>query len=91
MAMQSDVRPGICPANATTVVLEGRTRLKGGLIQYGTTSTVQFKDGASNLVVFTAPGVAGVTPLNIPDQGIICKSNLTVVTSVGANVTVFYG
>ena len=91
MAMQSDVRPGICPANATTVVLEGRTRLKGGLIQYGTTSTVQIKDGASNLVVFTAPGVAGVTPLNIPDQGIICKSNLTVVTSVGANVTVFYG
>jgi hypothetical protein len=91
MAMQSDVRPGICPANATTVVLEGRTRLKGGLIQYGTTSTVQIRDGASNLVVFTAPGVAGVTPLNIPDQGIICKSNLTVVTSVGANVTVFYG
>lgn len=91
MAMQSDVRPGICPANATTIVLEGRTRLKGGLIQYGTTSTVQIKDGASNLVVFTAPGVAGVTPLNIPDQGIICKSNLTVVTSVGANVTVFYG
>lgn len=91
MAMQSDVRPGICPANATTVVFEGRTRLKGGLIQYGTTSTVQIRDGASNLVVFTAPGVAGVTPLNIPDQGIICKSNLTVVTSVGANVTVFYG
>jgi hypothetical protein len=89
--MQSDVRPGICPANATTVVLEGRTRLKGGLIQYGTTSTVQIRDGASNLVVFTAPGVAGVTPLNIPDQGIICRSNLTVVTSVGANVTVFYG
>lgn len=91
MAMQSDVRPGICPANATTVVFEGRTRLKGGLIQYGTTSTVQIRDGASNLVVFTAPGVAGVTPLNIPDQGIICRSNLTVVTSVGANVTVFYG
>jgi len=91
MAMQSDVRPGICPANATTVVLEGRTRLKGGLFQYGTTSTVQIRDGASNLVVFTAPGVAGVTPLNIPDQGIICRSNLTVVTSVGANVTVFYG
>ena len=91
MAMQSDVRPGICPANATTVVFEGRTRLKGGLIQYGTTATVQIRDGSSNLVVFTAPGVAGVTPLNIPDQGIICKSNLTVVTSVGANVTVFYG
>ena len=91
MAMQSDVRPGICPANATTVVLEGRTRLKGGLIQYGTTATVQIRDGSSNLVVFTAPGVAGVTPLNIPDQGIICRSNLTVVTSVGANVTVFYG
>jgi len=91
MAMQSDVRPGICPANATTVVFEGRIRLKGGLFQYGTTSTVQIRDGASNLVVFTAPGVAGVTPLNIPDQGIICRSNLTVVTSVGANVTVFYG
>ena len=91
MAMQSDVRPGICPANATTVVFEGRTRLKGGLFQYGATSTVQIRDGASNLVVFTAPGVAGVTPLNIPDQGIICRSNLTVVTSVGANVTVFYG
>lgn len=91
MAMQSDVRPGICPANATTIVYEGRTRLKGGLIQFGTTSTVTIKDGSSNLVVFTAPGVAGVSPLNIPDQGIVCKSNLTVTTSVGANVTVFYG
>ena len=91
MAMQTDVKPGLCPANATTIVYEGRTRLKGGLIQYGTTSTVQIKDGTSNLVVFTAPGVAGVSPLNIPDQGIVCQSNLTVVTSVGANVTVFYG
>ena len=91
MAMQSDVRPGICPANATTIVLEGRTRLKGGLIQFGSTATVTIKDGASNLITFTAPGVAGVTPINIPDQGIICKSNLTVVTSAGANVTVFYG
>ena len=91
MAMQSDVRPGICPANATTIVYEGRTRLKGGLIQFGTTSTVTIKDGSSNLVVFTAPGVAGVSPLNIPDQGIVCRSNLTVTTSVGANVTVFYG
>ena len=91
MAMQSDVRPGICPANATTIVYEGRTRLKGGLIQFGTTSTVTIKDGSSNLVAFTAPGVAGVSPLNIPDQGIVCKSNLTVITSVGANVTVFYG
>ncbi len=91
MAMQSDVRPGICPQNATTVVYEGRTRLKGGLIQFGTTSTVTIKDGAANLITFTAPGVAGVSPLNIPDQGIICQSNLTVVTSTGANVTVFYG
>ena len=91
MAMQSDVRPGICPANATTIVLEGRTRFKGGLIQFSGTATVTIKDGASNLITFTAPGVAGVTPINIPDQGIICKSNLTVVTSAGANVTVFYG
>ncbi len=91
MAMQSDVRPGICPQNATTVVYEGRTRLKGGLIQFGTTSTVTFKDGATTLMTFTAPGVAGVSPLNIPDQGIVCQSNLTVVTSTGANVTVFYG
>ncbi len=91
MAMQSDVRPGTCPQNATTVVYEGRTRLKGGLIEFGSVATVTIKDGASNLITFTAPGVAGVTPLNIPDQGIICQSNLTVVTSAGANVTVFYG
>lgn len=91
MAMQSDVRPGICPANATTVVYEGRTRLKGGLISFSNTATVTIKDGSSNLITFAAPGVAGVSPLNIPDQGIVCQSNLTVVTSVGANVTVFYG
>lgn len=91
MAMQTDVRPGICPANATTVAYEGRTRLKGGLISFGNAATVTIKDGASNLITFSAPGVAGVTPLNIPDQGILCLSNLTVVTSVGANVTVFYG
>ena len=91
MAMQTDVKAGTCPANATTIVYEGRTRLKGGFIQFGTTSTVQIKDGASNLVVFTAPGVAGVSPLNIPGEGVVCASNLTVVTSTGANVTVFYG
>ena len=91
MAMQSDVRPGICPANATTIVLEGRTRLKGGIIQFSSAATVLIKDGAANLISFTAPGVAGVTPLNIPDQGVLCKSNITVITSVGANVTVFYG
>ena len=91
MAMQTDVKPGICPANATTIVYEGRTRLKGGLIQYGTTSTVTIKDGTSNVFVFTAPGVAGVSPLNIPGEGVVCQSNLTVVTSTGANVTVFYG
>lgn len=91
MAMQTDVKSGICPASATTVVFEGRTRLKGGLIQFGTTSTVFIKDGASNVFTFTAPGVAGVTVLNIPDQGVLCQSNLTVVTSTGANVTVFYG
>ena len=91
MAMQTDVKAGTCPANATTLVYEGRTRLKGGFIQFGTTSTVQIKDGASNVIVFTAPGVAGVSPLNIPGEGVVCSSNLTVVTSVGANVTVFYG
>lgn len=91
MAMQTDVRAGNCPANATTTVYEGRTRLKGGIFEYGTTSTILIKDGTSNLVVFTAPGAAGVTPLNVPGEGIICSSNLTVVCSVGANVTVFYG
>lgn len=91
MAMQTDVRPGICPANATTIVYEGRTRLKGGLISFSSAATVTIKDGGSNLITFSAPGVAGVSPLNIPDQGIVCQSNLTVVTSVGANVTVFYG
>lgn len=91
MAMQSDVRPANCPANATTVAYEGRTRLKGGIIEYSTSATVLIKDGTSNLVVFTAPGVAGVSPLNIPGEGIICSSNLVVTTSAGANVTVFYG
>ena len=91
MAMQTDVRPANCPANATTVAYEGRTRLKGGIIEYSSAATVQIKDGGSNLVVFTAPGAAGVSPLNIPGEGIICSSNLTVTCSVGANVTVFYG
>lgn len=91
MSMQTDVRPGICPANATTTVYEGRTRLKGGLMSFSSAATVTIKDGAANLIIFTAPGAAGVSPLNIPDQGILCQSNLTVVTSVGANVTVFYG
>ena len=91
MAMQSDVRPANCPAGATTVAYEGRTRFKGGLIQFSGTATVLIKDGTSNLVIFTAPGTAGVTPRNIPDKGIICQSNLTVTTSAGANVTVFYG
>ena len=91
MAMQTDVRPGICTANATTVVFEGRTRWKGGFVSYSTTATVLVKDGGTNVFSFTAPGVAGTSPINIPGEGVLCASNLTVVTSVGANVTVFYG
>ena len=91
MAMQTDVRPANCPAGATTVAYEGRTRLKGGIFEYSTTATIVIKDGTSNLVVFTAPGAAGVTPLNVPGEGVICSSNLTVVCSAGANATVFYG
>ena len=89
--MQTDVKPGICPANATTVVYEGRTRWKGGFVSFSSAATVLVKDGGSNVFSFTAPGAAGVAPINIPGEGVLCSSNLTVVTSVGANVTVFYG
>ena len=91
MAMQTDVKSGICPANATTTVFEGHTRWKGGFMSFSTAATVTVKDGGTNLFSFTAPGVAGTSPLNIPGEGVVCQSNLTVVTSVGANVTVFYG
>jgi hypothetical protein len=91
MAMQTDVKPGICPPNATTVVFEGRTRWKGGYLSYSTTATVLIKDGGTNVFSFTAPGVAGTGPIYIPGEGVLCSSNLTVVTSAGSNVTVFYG
>jgi len=89
--MQTDVKSAVCTANATTVAYEGRTRWKGGFISFSTAATVLIKDGGTNVFSFTAPGAAGTAPITVPGEGVLCTSNLTVVSSVGANATVFYG
>lgn len=89
--MQTDVKSAICTANATTIAYEGRTRWKGGFVSFSSAATVLIKNGGTNVFSFTAPGAAGTTPINVPGEGVLCTSNLTVVSSVGANVTVFYG
>jgi hypothetical protein len=89
--MQTDVKSAICTANATTIAYEGRTRWKGGFVSFSSAATVIIKDGATNVFSFTAPGAAGIAPITVPGEGVLCLSNLTVVSSVGANATVFYG
>jgi hypothetical protein len=89
--MQTDVKSAVCTANATTVAYEGRTRWKGGFISFSTAAPVLIKDGGTNVFSFTAPGAAGTAPITVPGEGVLCTSNLTVVSSVGANATVFYG
>lgn len=91
MAMQTDVKS--VERTTTGTAYAAPTRLKGLVISFATGGTVVVKDGgASGTTVFsfTAPAAAGVVPVMIPGEGILCRTDIHVTLS-SATATVFYG
>jgi hypothetical protein len=84
MAFKSDVKPVICPANVSTIVLfEGPTRLRGYMIQNGTSSagTCIINGLANSSTVSTSTNTQVYIPvsvganqtetLNLPEDGVL--------------------
>jgi hypothetical protein len=84
MAYKSDVKPVICPANVSTIVLfEGPTRLRGYMIQNGTGSagTCIINGLANSSTVSTSTntqvyipvsvGAGQTETLNLPEDGVL--------------------
>jgi hypothetical protein len=84
MAFKSDVKPVICPANVSTIVLfEGPTRLRGYMIQNGTASagTCIINGLANSSTVSTSTNTQVYIPvsvganqtetLNLPEDGVL--------------------
>jgi hypothetical protein len=84
MAYKSDVKPVICPANVSTIVLfEGPTRLRGYMIQNGTSSagTCIINGLANSSTVSTSTNTQVYIPvsvganqtetLNLPEDGVL--------------------
>ena len=91
MAMQTDVKS--VQLTSTNTAYAAPARLKGLVISFATGGTVVVRDGgASGAVVFqfTAPAAAGVVPVMIPGEGILCRTDVHV-TLTSATATVFYG
>jgi len=91
MAMQYDVK---AMALADGDDVGGPVRLKGAVISYEATGTIQLTDGVGGAVVFefTAPSTTdGVVNVIIPGEGIRCFTNLYAEDVTSATITVFYG
>lgn len=91
MAMQTDVKSA--ERTSTGTAYAAPARLKGLVISFATSGTVVVRDGgASGATVFsfTAPAAAGVVPVMIPGEGILCSTDIHV-TLADATATVFYG
>lgn len=92
MAFDSDVSVKNGAADATTVIHASRSRLKGfiiGTALAGNDGTVTFKDGATTKFTVAAKGGTSDVAMNIPEQGVVFKTNLTV-TTVNTTVSVFF-
>jgi hypothetical protein len=91
MAFDSDILVKGAAADATTTINSIRSRLKGFIIGVdGTDSgSVTFNDGGTALFNVAVVGGTSDVPMNIPEQGVLFKSNLNV-TTVKCTCTVFY-
>lgn len=91
MAMQTDVKS--VERTTTGTAYAAPARLKGLVISFATGGTVVVRDGGGSGAVvfqFTAPATAGVVPVMIPGEGILCSRDIHVTLS-SATATVFYG
>jgi len=90
MAFDSDVSVKGAAAGATTEINGSRARLKGFIIGVGANNgTVTFNDGGTAKFNVAVTGSTSDVAMNIPEQGVLFKSNLNV-TTVNTTVTVFY-
>ena len=92
--MQTDVKAVPCPANSSTLVYDGRARLKSLII---TTpiggGTLSIADGADGVILFSLvcqPAV-GMTNVLLPGEGILFVTGLYVECPSGLSATVCYG
>ena len=90
MAYDSDVSVKGAAANATTTINGSRARLKGFIIGVGAgNGTVTFNDGGTEKFNVAVIASTSDVAMNIPEQGVVFKSNLNV-TTVNCTVNVFY-
>ena len=91
MAFDSDILVKGAAADATTTINSIRSRLKGFIIGVDDTNngTVTFNDGGSAVFNVAVSGGTSDVAMNIPEQGVLFKSNLNV-TTVNCTCTVFY-
>jgi hypothetical protein len=91
MAFDSDVSVKGAGAGATTVINASRARLKGivGTGATGSDGTVTFSDGGVAKFNVAVVGGTSDVAMNIPEQGVVFKTNLSV-TTVNTTCTVFF-
>jgi hypothetical protein len=92
MAFDSDVSVKGAALDATTVINASRARLKGFIVGTGAASsdgTVTFSDGGVEKFNVAVVGGTSDVAMNIPEQGVLFKTNLSV-TTVNTTCTVFF-
>jgi len=90
MAFDSDILVKGAAANTTTTINSIRSRLKGFIIGVDAASgSVTFNDGGTAVFNVAVVGGTSDVPMNIPEQGVLFKSNLNV-TTVNCTCTVFF-
>ena len=92
MAFDSDVSVKGAASGATTVINASRARLKGFIVGTGATGsdgTVTFSDGGVAKFNVAVIGGTSDVAMNIPEQGVVFKTNLSV-TTVNTTCTVFF-
>lgn len=90
--MAYDIQAATVTANG--VAVNKRARVKGlSYVTNGTAGSVTVKDGGSGgttVLTLNTPAVTNIFDLMIPDNGILCSTNVHVTVSNVTSVTVLY-
>lgn len=90
--MAYDIQAATVTANG--VAVNKRARVKGlSYVTNGTAGSVTIKDGGSGgttVLTLNTPAVTNIFDLMIPDNGILCSTNVHVTVSNVTSVTVLY-
>lgn len=90
--MAYDIQASTVTANG--VAVNKRARVKGlSYVTNGTAGSVTIKDGGSGgatVLTLNTPAVTNIFDLMIPDNGILCSTNVHVTVSNVTSVTVLY-